>query len=247
MHIEGALQRNKDEKTREDRMFEHINTDLGYEDLKAQTDENGRKYLHPLGKRSYPSITTVLSVLSEDGIKAWRKRVGDEEADKISYRASQRGTAVHELVEKYLDNDPNYMVGYFPNIIDNFQSIRGVLDGRIGKIYGQELALYSDHLRLAGRVDCVAEFDGKISIIDFKTSRKAKQRKYIGNYFAQEAGYAIMWEERTGMPITQLVTIVAVDDMFGAGPGNQVYIEKRDDHVKTLKQAIAIYEERNKD
>jgi len=226
--------------------FTHTAIDLGYTDLQAHTDENGRKYLSPLGDREYPSITTVLSVLSEDSIRKWKERVGEEEANKISYRASRRGTEVHEIIEKYLDNDPDYVSGYFPNIIANFRSVKGVLDARIGKIYAQEVALYSDHLRLAGRVDCVAEFDGKISIIDFKTSLRAKKRNYIKNYFAQEAGYAIMWEERTGMPITQLVTIVAVDDVYGGGPGNQVFIEQRDDHVDTLKSAIAIYEERNK-
>ena len=226
--------------------FTHTAIDLGYTDLQAHTDENGRKYLSPLGDREYPSITTVLSVLSEDSIRKWKERVGEEEANKISYRASRRGTEVHEIIEKYLDNDPDYVSGYFPNIIANFRSVKGVLDARIGKIYAQEVALYSDHLRLAGRVDCVAEFDGKISIIDFKTSRKAKRRNYIKNYFAQEAAYAIMWEERTGMPIEQLVTIIAVDDMYGAGPGNQVYIEKRDDHTKLLRETIDQYTQRQR-
>lgn len=225
-------------------MFEHVKTDLGYDDLISETKEEGRKYNTPDGK-TYPSITTVLSILSEKSIAAWKARVGEDEANKISTRASRRGTAVHEMVEKYLDNDPNYMDGYTPDIFDSFRSIRGVLDGRIGKIYGQELPLYSDHLRVAGRVDCVAEFDGKISIIDFKTSRKLKKRSYIGNYFCQEAAYAIMWEERTGMPITQLVTIISVDDTYGGAPGNQVYVEKRDDHVDKLRNTIDEYYKRN--
>ena len=220
--------------------FEHSPVDLGYEDLEAITKPSGRKYQTP-SKKFYPSITTVLSILSEDGIKAWRKRIGEEEANKISFRAAQRGTAVHEIIEKYLDNDPLYKDGYMPNIIDNFRSVKNVLDERIGKIYGQELPLYSDHLRLAGRVDCVAEFDGKISIIDFKTSRKPKKRQYIENYFCQESAYAIMWEERTGMPITQLVTIIAVDD---AAP--QVFVEHRDNWTKMLIDTIEMYEDRQK-
>lgn len=225
-------------------IFEHIKTDLGYTDMIAHTTESGRVYEHPVERKNYPSITTVLSVLSEDAINKWKKRVGEVEANKISYRASTRGTAVHEMAEKYLDNDPAYMVGYTPNILENFKTIRTVLDERVGKIFSQECALYSDHLRVAGRVDLVAEFDGKISIIDFKTSKKLKPRKFVTNYFAQEAAYAIMWEERTGMPITQLVTIIACDDVHGA-PGNQIYIEHRDDHVELLKSAIDIYEKRN--
>ena len=221
-------------------MFKHDPIDLGYDDLVSETKQTGRKYNTPDGN-AYPSITTVLSILSEEGIAEWRARVGDEEANKISVRASRRGTAVHSVVEKYLDNDPNYMDGYTPDIFDSFRTIRGVLDESIGTIYGQELPLYSDHLRVAGRVDCVAEFDGKISIIDFKTSRKAKQPKYIESYYCQEAAYAIMWEERTGMPITQLITIVAVDDMHYSGPGCQVFVEKRDKWVPKLRDTINKY------
>lgn len=220
--------------------FKHEPVDLGYSDLDAETSKSGRKYILPSGG-AYPSITTVLSILSEKGIAEWRARVGEEEANKISVRASRRGTSVHEIIEKYLDNNPDYMGGYTPDIIESFRSVRGVLNERIGKIYGQELPLYSDHLRVAGRVDCVAEFDGKISIIDFKTSRKAKQSKYIESYYCQEAAYAIMWEERTGMPITQLVTIISVDDMNYTGPGYQVFIQKRDDWVPKLRETIDVY------
>lgn len=223
--------------------FEHAPVDLPQ--LDRVDSHDGRRYVTPEGN-AYPSITTVLSILSEDSIKAWRKRVGDEEADKISYRASTRGTAVHECVEKYLQNTPMSELKklYTPNIIESFLSIKGVLDERIGKIFSQECGLYSDHLQCAGTVDCVAEFDGKISIIDFKTSRKIKKRKYITNYFAQESGYAVMWEERTRMPITQLVTIIAVDDMHGA-PGNQVFVEHRDNFINLLRDTIEEYDSRS--
>jgi len=219
-------------------MFEHVEVDLGYEDLDTIETEWGRRYILPQGGH-YPSITTCLSILSEKGIAAWRARVGDEEADKISYRAAQRGTAVHELVEKYIDNDPDYKKGYMPNIHSDFLSIKSILDSRIGKVYAQEVPLFSDYLKCAGRVDCVAEFDGKLSIIDFKTSRKFKQPSQIKNYFQQEAFYAVAWEERTGMPITQLVTIVAVDE-----GGSQVFIEHRDDWTQELIKTIEKYNER---
>jgi hypothetical protein len=223
-------------KTR--KTFTHVPVDLGYKDLIAETTKGGRKYAAPNGK-SYPSVTTVLSILSEEGIQKWRARVGEEEANKISYRASTRGTAVHSIIEKYLNNEEDYAEDFMPNIVDNFKAVRSVLDDRIGSIYAQEAALYSDHLGLAGRVDCVAEFDGKLSIIDFKTSRKLKKPEWITNYFVQESCYAIMWEERTGQPITQLVTIIAIDD-----EDPQVFIEHRDNWTKTLLETINEYKRR---
>ena len=219
-------------------MFEHVKVDLGYDDLDAVTSETGRLYETPDGVK-YPSITTVLSILSEDGIRKWKERVGEEEAAKISYRASTRGTAVHEIIEKYIDNIENFKDGYTPNIIASFLAVKPILDTRIRRVFAQEAPLYSKHLGVAGRVDCVAEFDGVLSIIDFKTSRKLKKKEYITNYFMQESAYAIMWEERTGMPITQLVTIIAVDD-----EEPQVFVEHRDNWDKKLIETINLYKAR---
>ena len=219
-------------------MFVHEKVDLGYDDLVAETKSTGRKYNTPDGK-AYPSITTVLGVLSKDSIDTWRKRIGEEEANKVSHRASTRGTAVHECIEKYLDNDENYAEGYMPNIIDNFNAVKPVLDERIGTIYLQEAALYSQHLGLAGRVDCVGEFDGVLSIIDFKTSKKIKKKEWITNYFIQESAYAIMWEERTGTPIVNLVTIITVDN-----EEPQVFVEHRDNWVPKLLETINEYKRR---
>ena len=220
------------------RIFEHAENILGYDDLDCETKSTGRHYVSPTGDR-YPSITTVLSILSEDSIRAWRKKVGEEEANKISHKAATRGTAVHSIIEYYLDNDENYQRDFLPNIIGSFQDVKPILDDRIGTVYAQEAALFSDHLGVAGRVDCVAEFDGKLSIIDFKTSRKPKKHEWITNYFVQESAYAIMWEERTGMPITQLVTIMAVDNNEP-----QVFIEHRDNWTDTLLSTIEEYRRR---
>ncbi len=220
------------------RVFKHEKVNLGYEDLIAETGSTGRKYAAPDGNR-YPSVTTVLSILNEEFIQRWRARVGEEEANKVSHRASTRGTAVHECIEKYLDNDENYAEGYMPNIIDNFNAVKPVLDERIGTIYLQEAALYSQHLGLAGRVDCVGEFDGVLSIIDFKTSKKIKKKEWITNYFIQESAYAIMWEERTGTPIVNLVTIITVDN-----EEPQVFVEHRDNWVPKLLETINEYKRR---
>lgn len=216
--------------------FEHA--DLEIKDLETVEKNGQRRYITPDGN-AYPSVTTVLSILSEKFIAAWKARVGEEEAAKVSYRASQRGTAVHEIIEKYIDNEVDYAKGYMPNILENFSSVRSIIDERVGKVFAQECALYSDHLRLAGRVDCVAEFDGRISIIDFKTAKRKKYRSGIKQYFQQEAAYAIMFEERTGLPVSQLVTIIAVDD-----DEPQVFIEHRDEWAPELKKTIDVFNKR---
>lgn len=220
-------------------MFAHIGENLlSYTDLKSVTGEK-RIYTTPNGNK-YPSITTVLSINSKEDIDKWRKKVGAEEADKISYRASTRGTAVHEIIEKYIDNDPNYRKGYMHNIYHDFLQVKQILDERIGVVYEQEAPLYSDYLGVAGRVDCVAEFDGVLSIIDFKTSRKPKKFEWIEDYLQQESFYAIAWEEQTGIPITQLVTIIAVDN---SEP--QVFIAHRDEWAPKLLETIKRYNEIN--
>ena len=220
------------------KIFEHQPVDLGYKDLITENSNSGRRYVTPEGKK-YPSITTVLSILSEDSILAWRERVGAEEANKISTRASRRGTAVHKICEDYVNNEPDYKKGLMPDTLATFNSIKPILDERIGIVYGQELPLYSDYLGVAGRVDCVAQFDGVRSIIDYKTSRRVKTHDDVHSYFMQEAAYAVMWEERTTLPITNLVTIIAVDDHEPL-----VFKEHRDNWIPELQKTIAEYKRR---
>ena len=212
--------------------FIHEKIEIGYDDLKVETKSSGRKYITPDGE-AYPSITTVLGVLSADSIAAWRARVGDEEANKISHRASTRGTAVHDIVEKYLDNEE--LPEVLPHITASLSNLKPSLS-RIGRIFAQESPLYSKHLGVAGRVDCVGEYDGVPSIIDFKTSKKIKKKEWITSYFMQAAAYAIMWEERTGMPITNLVIIMDVDN-----ESPQIYVEHRDNWTKKLFETIELY------
>ena len=231
-------------------MFIHEQVEL--HEMKATTTPTGRTYKTPDGI-DLPSITTVLSIRSRDSIAKWKKRVGEEEAAKISYRASTRGTAVHEICEKYVNNDPDYLMipiknsegeteirKATPDLVDSFLQLKPILDERLSLVYAQEAPLYSTHLGVAGRVDCVGVFDGKISIIDYKTSRKPKRTEWISNYFMQESAYAVMWEERTGMPITQLVTIISVD-----GHAPQVFVEHRDNWIRPLKETIAQYKKEN--
>lgn len=214
-------------------MFKHEKIDLGYSDLSADTSDTGRVYHTPSG--SYPSITTVLKIINEEAIEAWKKRVGLEEANRVGNRAARRGTLVHEILERYLNNEDTS--DYLPHIKHSLQNLRPILDRSIGTIFGLETPLYSDHLGLAGRVDCVAEWNGKISIIDFKTSKRIKKREHVPQYFAQCAGYAIMWEERTGIPISQLVILIDVDYEQPI-----IFEEKRDDWTKLLIETKEKYE-----
>ncbi len=215
--------------------FKHEKINLGYSDLSAKTGATGRTYTTPDGN-NYPSITTVLSILSREAIQAWRARVGEEEANKVSRIASGRGTAVHDLLERYVNNDPDFAKGVMPHILQSFKDVQEQLDTRLTKVYSQEAPLYSNHLGLAGRVDCVGVWDGKDSIVDYKTSRKLKKKEWVKGYFMQCCAYAIMWEERTGMPITQLVVLIAVDN-----EEPQVFIEHRDNWVKPLLDVIEQY------
>lgn len=176
--------------------------------LERITNEDGKRvYNTPTGKK-YPSVTTVTGLYKMAQIMEWRKRVGEETANKISSEASGRGTRIHELCEYYLkgqDLEINY------RDTDMFESIKPYLD-KIDNIHALETPLYSDHLEVAGTVDCIAEYDGRLSIIDFKTSRRWKSADDIHDYFMQTACYAVAFEERTKLPVTQLVIIMAVDN-----------------------------------
>jgi genome maintenance exonuclease 1 len=200
-------------------IFQHIHHDITK--LVRVDSESGRVYQTPSGK-AYPSVTSVLGLLGKAEILAWRKAVGEEEATRISTRAARRGSAIHSLCEDYLLNKD---VEPGPFDLETFRSISPYLD-RINNIHCLETQLYSDHLQVAGTVDCIAEFDGKLSIIDFKTSKRIKSRDDIHGYFMQTAAYAVMFEERTGIPVGRLVIIMSVDD-----DKPLLFQEKRDDWI----------------
>jgi len=220
------------------RIFEHVDLNLGYEDLVAVTTDSGRVYQTPSGKK-YPSITTVLGHFGKHKLMEWRKAVGEEEANRVGRLAADRGTRLHTICEKYIDNEEDiFGEKTMPHVKAMFNSIKPILDTRVGKVILQEKPLYSDHLRIAGRVDLIAEFDGVASIIDFKTSSRIKTAEDIKDYFEQESAYAIMFEERTGKPIVNLVTIMAVEN--NATP--LVFKEHRDNHAEDLIRKIRLYE-----
>ena len=216
--------------------FQHEKMDLGYLDLDSVTSKRGRCYRDPSGVE-YPSVTTVLKILSEDSIRKWRRRVGDEEANRVSSRASSRGTQVHSIVEDYLNNENTK--DYFPHVKQSLQNLRPILDKSIGRIFGLEVALFSSYLGMAGRCDCIAEFDGVPSIVDFKTSLRPKKKEHISNYFAQASAYAIMFEERTGLAVPNTVIVMDVDESKPI-----VFKEHRDNYVDLLLETKAEYDRR---
>jgi len=192
-------------------MFTHVDHGIELPKLTRKTTEEGRKYFTPEGN-AYPSITTVLSILGKEAIMAWRARVGEEEANKVSRQASTRGTAVHKLAEDYVNNEPDYKKKHMPANIATFNSIKPILDEKLDNVWFQEAFLYSDKLKCAGQVDCIGEWDGELSIIDYKTSRRIKKKEDITNYFIQMSFYAAAFLERTGIAIKQAVVVMAVDD-----------------------------------
>ena len=225
LYVDGSTQR-----------FPHELINIGYDDLECETKESGRKYLDPDG-HSYPSITTVLKHLSEEGIAAWRARVGEEEANRVSRVASTRGTQVHNILENYVSNK-EYLEGELPHNIQTFKDIKPIIDANLQKVHAMEVPLYSTHLGIAGRVDLVGQWNGQESIIDWKTSRKFKKEEWVSGYYMQAAAYAIMWEERTGRPIKQLVIAIAGDE------GPQIFVGDRDDWTEKLIETINEYKRR---
>lgn len=175
---------------------------------KRKEGPNGRFYDCGNGNW-YPSVTTFLSrMLDKSGLDEWRKRVGDEAANRISKQSTDRGTELHSYCEHYLqglDFTPKY-----PMVKTMFKTIKPYLD-KITDVKGLEKSLHSDKLKLAGTADCIATYDGLPAIIDFKNSNSMKSKDDILGYFLQTSIYAVMWKERTGLDYPNLVIIMATE------------------------------------
>lgn len=184
----------------------------------------GRRYKVPSGNL-YPSVTTVLGHIPNPGIEEWKKRVGELEAKRISKKATDRGTRIHKLAEDYFLGHP-LQVDMFDH--DMWKSLRPTLD-RIDNIHGLECMLYSDKLRMAGTCDCIGEFDGRLSIIDFKTSGKPKDINNITDYFVQATAYSVMFQELFNIAIPDITIIIGVDD-----EQPQIFQQKRKGFIQKL-------------
>jgi len=184
---------------------------LPHTNLETEMINGKRHYLTPEGNK-YPSVTTVLSSMSAQGIAEWRARIGSEAANKISTQASGRGTRVHTIAEEYLKNKDNYLDGHMPSNIETFNQIKKYLDEWCDDVYGNEIALYSNELRTAGRCDLVARIHGIRTIGDFKTAKKWKKEEWIQNYFFQCTAYALMLYERQKIWCPQICLMIATDE-----------------------------------
>lgn len=215
-------------------MFKHIDIELPK--LERETIDGVRYYKVPDDEEllKLVSITSVTSHFNREIFVKWRKKVGEEEAQKITKAATNRGTDMHSLVENYLDNKDLPPVPPLPDFL--FKIAKTELN-RINNIYALEGSLYSKQLGIAGTVDCIAEYDGELAIIDFKTSKKPKPREWIEHYFVQCMAYGAMFYELTGIPIKKLVIIMACEN------GECVVYEERDKskYLKLLTEYIRTF------
>ena len=193
--------------------------------------------------KNYPSITTVLGIRKTEQLKGWREKIGENVANWEMGRAARRGKSFHTLVEQYLKGETPSIRDVLP--LGLFKLLKPYID-QIDNIRLQEAIMYSKKLTVAGQVDCVADYNGKLSVIDFKTANKERQESWIDNYFLQTTAYAHMYEETFGTPIEQIVILIASEDGT-----TQAFVKNKADYEKELGEAIQsfykYYEEQNKD
>ena len=224
-------------------MFNHVPVELP--SITATTTNGVRLYETPEGNH-YPSITTVLSVRDKGGLLEWRKRVGNEVANYIAGKAARRGTLVHQMCEDYLNN----MQANFPTKFNEhkkdflpwclFGQLREKVLCYIDNIHAQEAGLYSDKYKVAGRVDCIAEYNGVLSIIDFKTSTKERSDEWNDNYYIQCSAYAEMYGERTGTEIDQIIILCVTEDGTV-----QEFIKNKKEYLSMLKETVSEWSNKN--
>jgi genome maintenance exonuclease 1 len=205
----------------------------------SREEINGvRHYVTPNGK--YPSVTTVLGkMLDKSGLDEWRERVGEEQANFTGRLAAARGTNIHTMCENYVRGEDVDVSMPFNSYL--FNQVKKVLDEHVDDIVGCELTLVSDELKIAGSCDLIALYDGKLSIIDYKTSAKNKMKQWIESYFLQTSLYAYMLWEMTGMMAKQLVVIIAVDEE----PVPQVFIVKPREYLEKAAELCREYHKQN--
>jgi hypothetical protein len=217
-------------------MFNHMNVELP--PISATTKGGVRLYVTPEGNK-YPSITTILSVRNKSGLVEWRKRVGDKVANHVMHKAAARGTSVHHMCEDYLNNEniDHHQKNFLPWCL--FTQLQKVLTN-IDNIHAQEAGLYSDKYKVAGRVDCIAEYNGVLSIIDFKTSTKERNDEWNENYYIQCSAYAEMYGERTGTEIEQIVILCVTEDGTV-----QEFVKEKYDYLDALVETATEWRNQN--
>lgn len=198
-------------------------------DLSTEYVDGQRYYVLPDGLTKLKSVTTVLGEkLDKTALLEWKKRIGEEEANRISKIATRRGNAIHSIAERYVLNEERYYSSNeMPVNVDSFIPIKAALDEHVDNILGVELPLWSKALGCAGRTDLVAQYDGITSIIDFKTSKKFKKEEWIESYFLQSTIYSMMFERLYSISVPQVVIIITVDDEISP----QIFVKERANYV----------------
>ena len=212
-------------------MFNHIQISLP--EVTTETINRKRFYVTPEGEK-YPSITTVLSNRKKEGLFEWRKRVGNDVANYVARTSASRGTKVHHMCEDYLNNEfdeEKHRKDFLPFCL--FNQLKDQALCNLNNIYAQEAGLYSDKYKVAGRVDCVAEYKDTLSIIDFKTSTRERSDDWNENYYIQGSAYAEMFEERTKIKIDQVVILVVTEDGTV-----QEFVKSKQDYLPMLEASI---------
>ena len=210
-----------------------------FKELESEMVDGKRFYNTPTGEK-YPSVTTILSSFQKEGILEWRRRVGEEEANKITGIATRRGTKVHTMCERYILNEDNIGKGMMPSDIDMFKQIQPILDSTIDCVYASEIPLYSHTLRAAGRVDLICSYKGTKTVLDFKTSRKPKKEEWIDNYYLQATCYAMMLEEIYQIACPNIAIVIAVEN-----DKPQIFERSSFDLRDEVKFKFSLYHENN--
>ena len=211
--------------------FKHCSVSVP--ELTTKTINRKRFYQTPSGKL-YPSITTVLQKQKMQGLMEWRARVGDDVANYIARTAANRGTKVHHMCEDFLNNnfdEETHKKNFLPYML--FGQIKPILVQKVNNIFAQECGLYTDKYKVAGRVDCIAEYKNTPSIIDFKTSTKERNDDWNESYYIQASAYAEMFEERTGIEINQIVILVVTEDGIV-----QEFVKDKSEYLEKLIDAV---------
>ena len=219
-------------------MFNHVQISLP--EVTTETINRKRFYVTPEGEK-YPSITTVLSTRKKEGLFEWRKRVGNDVANYVARTSASRGTKVHHMCEDYLNNEfdeEKHRKDFLPFCL--FNQLKDQALCNLNNIYAQEVGLYSDKYKVAGRVDCVAEYKDTLSIIDFKTSTRERSDDWNENYYIQGSAYAEMFEERTEMKIDQVVILVVTEDGTV-----QEFVKNKQDYLPMLEESINAWSKSN--
>jgi len=219
-------------------MFNHVQISLP--EVTTETINRKRFYVTPEGEK-YPSITTVLSNRKKEGLFEWRKRVGNDVANYVARTSASRGTKVHHMCEDYLNNEfdeEKHRKDFLPFCL--FNQLKDQALCNVNNIHAQEAGLYSDKYKVAGRVDCVAEYKDTLSIIDFKTSTRERSDDWNENYYIQGSAYAEMFEERTEMKIDQVVILVVTEDGTV-----QEFVKSKQDYLPMLEESINAWSKSN--